>query len=115
MKKALNSSLQEVQESVSAQHTSLLCHTCVGRQLVQEAMGSILPVGCLLTGLMHLQNHDASSSGATEAKAAGLKSASAPADGQQDAHRDGEGHEGGAFWDRQSWPSPTKLREGHVA
>ncbi|CAL8471252.1 g10794 [Coccomyxa elongata] len=60
------------------------------------------------------EKHDASSSGATEAKAAGLKSASAPAHGQQDAHRDGGGHEGGAFWDRQSWPSPTKQREGHV-
>ena len=77
-------------------------------------MSYISLVGCLLTGLMHPQKSGDSSSGAAEGKAAGLKSASAPADGQQTAHCDGDGPEGGAFWDRQSWPSPTKQRDGHV-
>lgn len=61
------------------------------------------------------ETHSASSSVAAEAKAAGLKSASAPADGQQVSRGEKEGHEE-AFWDRQSWPnSPTKQqREGQV-
>ncbi|KAK9918761.1 hypothetical protein WJX75_006665 [Coccomyxa subellipsoidea] len=59
------------------------------------------------------EKHGLSSTAAIEAKAAALKSSSAPHStaGQQsdgDSPEDGPG----GFWDRQSWPSPTKQRGG---